>query len=81
LAIKPFSALTLRQIHIALACNERRDQLCVSVQRDERPDVDRRADAGRAAAVALAKAGADVAGNFNRREAEAQAICREVEAV
>ena len=35
---------------------------------------------GRAAAVALAKAGADVAVNFNRREAEAQAACREVEA-
>ena len=36
---------------------------------------------GRAAALALAKAGADVAVNFNRREAEAQAVCREVEAV
>ena len=35
---------------------------------------------GRAAALALTKAGADVAVNFNRREAEAQAVCREVEA-
>jgi 3-oxoacyl-[acyl-carrier protein] reductase len=35
---------------------------------------------GRAAAVALAKAGADVAVNFNCREAEAQAVCAEVEA-
>lgn len=32
---------------------------------------------GRAAAVALAKAGADVAVNFIHREAEAQAVCRE----
>lgn len=36
---------------------------------------------GRAAAVALAKAGADVAVNFIRREDEAQAVCVEVEAV
>jgi 3-oxoacyl-[acyl-carrier protein] reductase len=36
---------------------------------------------GRAAAVALAKVGANVAVNFQRREAEAQAACREVEAV
>jgi 3-oxoacyl-[acyl-carrier protein] reductase len=35
---------------------------------------------GRAAAVALAKAGADVAVNFNRRAAEAQAVCVEVKA-
>ena len=35
---------------------------------------------GRAAAVALAKAGADVAVNFIHREAEAQAVCAEVEA-
>jgi 3-oxoacyl-[acyl-carrier protein] reductase len=35
---------------------------------------------GRATAVALAKAGADVAVNDNRREAEAQAVCEEVEA-
>src|ERR1035437_2657661 len=35
---------------------------------------------GRAAAVALAKAGADVAVNFNHREAEARAVCAEVEA-
>jgi 3-oxoacyl-[acyl-carrier protein] reductase len=35
---------------------------------------------GRAAAVALAKAGADVAVNFNHREAEARAVCGEVEA-
>jgi 3-oxoacyl-[acyl-carrier protein] reductase len=34
---------------------------------------------GRAAAVALAKAGADVAVNFRHREAEAQAVCREIE--
>jgi 3-oxoacyl-[acyl-carrier protein] reductase len=38
-------------------------------------------DIGRAAAVALAKAGADVAVNFNRREAEAQAVCGEIGAV
>jgi 3-oxoacyl-[acyl-carrier protein] reductase len=36
---------------------------------------------GRAAAVALAKAGANVAVNFNRREAEAQAVCAEVKAM
>src|ERR1039457_559003 len=36
---------------------------------------------GRAAAVALAKARADVAVNFNCREAEARAACGEVEAV
>jgi 3-oxoacyl-[acyl-carrier protein] reductase len=36
---------------------------------------------GRAAALALAKAGADVAVNFNRREAEAWAVCGELEAV
>ena len=36
---------------------------------------------GRAVALALAKAGADVAVNFNRREAEARAVCGEVEAV
>jgi 3-oxoacyl-[acyl-carrier protein] reductase len=36
---------------------------------------------GRAAAVALAKAGADVALNFQYREAEVQAVCVEVEAV
>jgi 3-oxoacyl-[acyl-carrier protein] reductase len=35
---------------------------------------------GRAAAVALAKAGADVVVNFIHREAEAKAVCREVEA-
>jgi 3-oxoacyl-[acyl-carrier protein] reductase len=35
---------------------------------------------GRATAVALAKAGADVAVNDNRREAEAQVVCEEVEA-
>jgi 3-oxoacyl-[acyl-carrier protein] reductase len=35
---------------------------------------------GRATAVALAKAGADVAVNDNRQEAEAQAVCEEVEA-
>jgi len=34
---------------------------------------------GRAAAVALAKAGADVAVNFKSREADAQAVCAEVE--
>ena len=34
---------------------------------------------GRSAAVALAKTGADVAVNFQRREAEAQAVCAEVE--
>ncbi|MHC1767348.1 MAG: 3-oxoacyl-ACP reductase family protein [Verrucomicrobiia bacterium] len=33
---------------------------------------------GRAAAVALAKAGADVAVNFKSREAEAQAVCAEI---
>ena len=36
---------------------------------------------GRAAAVALAKAGADVAVNFQHRETEAQAVCREIEAI
>jgi len=36
---------------------------------------------GRAAALALAKAGADVAVNFQRREAEAQAACREIEGI
>jgi 3-oxoacyl-[acyl-carrier protein] reductase len=36
---------------------------------------------GRAAAVALARAGADVAVNFQHREAEARAVCVEVEAV
>jgi 3-oxoacyl-[acyl-carrier protein] reductase len=36
---------------------------------------------GRATAVALAKAGADVAVNDNRREDEAQAVCVEVETV
>jgi 3-oxoacyl-[acyl-carrier protein] reductase len=35
---------------------------------------------GRAAAVALAKAGADVAVNFIHREAEAKAVCVELEA-
>jgi 3-oxoacyl-[acyl-carrier protein] reductase len=35
---------------------------------------------GRAAAVALAKAEADVALNFSHREAEARAVCAEVEA-
>ena len=34
---------------------------------------------GRAAAVALAKAGADVAVNFQHREAEAQAVCSEID--
>jgi 3-oxoacyl-[acyl-carrier protein] reductase len=34
---------------------------------------------GRAAAVALAKAGADVAVNFQQREIEAQAVCKEIE--
>jgi 3-oxoacyl-[acyl-carrier protein] reductase len=34
---------------------------------------------GRAAALALAKAGADVAVNFQCREAEAQAVCREID--
>ncbi|MCX6923670.1 MAG: 3-oxoacyl-ACP reductase FabG [Verrucomicrobia bacterium] len=34
---------------------------------------------GRATAVALAKAGADVAINFQHRETEAQAVCREIE--
>jgi 3-oxoacyl-[acyl-carrier protein] reductase len=33
---------------------------------------------GKAAALALAKAGADVAVNFQRREAEAQAVCKEI---
>lgn len=36
---------------------------------------------GRAAAVALAKVGADVAVNFSRRDAEAQAVCVEVRVV
>ena len=36
---------------------------------------------GRAAPVALAKAGAEVAVNFIHREPEARAVCREVEAV
>src|ERR1017187_1546360 len=36
---------------------------------------------GRAAAVALARTGADVAVNYQHREAEAQAVCREIEAV
>jgi 3-oxoacyl-[acyl-carrier protein] reductase len=36
---------------------------------------------GRAIAVALSKAGADVAVNFNHRRAEAQAVCVEIEAV
>jgi 3-oxoacyl-[acyl-carrier protein] reductase len=36
---------------------------------------------GRAAALALAKAGADVVVNFQHRETEAQAVCVEVEAV
>lgn len=36
---------------------------------------------GRAAALALAKAGADVAVNFQHREAEAQAVCMEIEGV
>ena len=36
---------------------------------------------GRAAAVALAKAGADVAVNFQHRQAVAQVVCVEVEAV
>ena len=36
---------------------------------------------GRAAELALAKAGADVAVNFQRREAEAQAACREIEGI
>jgi 3-oxoacyl-[acyl-carrier protein] reductase len=36
---------------------------------------------GRAAVVALAKAGADVAVNFIHREAEAQAVCSEVEGI
>ncbi|MGA2501778.1 MAG: SDR family NAD(P)-dependent oxidoreductase, partial [Tepidisphaeraceae bacterium] len=34
---------------------------------------------GRAAALALAEAGADVAVNFNQREAEAHAVCGEIE--
>jgi len=34
---------------------------------------------GRASALALAKAGADVAVNFQHREDEAQAACREIE--
>lgn len=34
---------------------------------------------GRASALALAKAGADVAVNFQTREADAQAVCREIE--
>jgi NAD(P)-dependent dehydrogenase (short-subunit alcohol dehydrogenase family) len=36
---------------------------------------------GRASALALAKAGADVAVNFQHREAEAQAACREIEGI
>jgi 3-oxoacyl-[acyl-carrier protein] reductase len=36
---------------------------------------------GRAAALSLAKAGADVAVNFQHREAEAQAVCREIEGI
>jgi 3-oxoacyl-[acyl-carrier protein] reductase len=36
---------------------------------------------GRAAVVALARAGADVAVNFQHREAEAQAACREIEGI
>jgi NAD(P)-dependent dehydrogenase (short-subunit alcohol dehydrogenase family) len=36
---------------------------------------------GRAAAVALAKAGADVAVNFQHREAAARAVCREIEGI
>jgi len=36
---------------------------------------------GRAASVALAKAGADVAVNFQYREAEAQAVCRGIEGI
>jgi 3-oxoacyl-[acyl-carrier protein] reductase len=36
---------------------------------------------GRATALALAKAGADVAVNFQHREAEAQAACREIEGI
>lgn len=35
---------------------------------------------GRAAVLALAKAGADVAVNFQHREAEADAVCREIQA-
>jgi 3-oxoacyl-[acyl-carrier protein] reductase len=34
---------------------------------------------GRAAALALAKAGADVAVNFQHRETEAQVACQEIE--
>jgi 3-oxoacyl-[acyl-carrier protein] reductase len=36
---------------------------------------------GRASALALAKAGAEVAVNFQHREAEAQAACREIEGI
>jgi 3-oxoacyl-[acyl-carrier protein] reductase len=36
---------------------------------------------GRAAALALANAGADVAVNFQHREAEAQTACREIEGI
>jgi 3-oxoacyl-[acyl-carrier protein] reductase len=36
---------------------------------------------GRMAALALAKAGAHVAVNFNQREAEAQAVCREINGI
>lgn len=36
---------------------------------------------GRAAALALAKAGADVAVNFQHRDAEAQAVCGEIEGI
>src|ERR1035441_4308737 len=36
---------------------------------------------GRAAAVALAKAGAAVAVNFQHRETEARAVCREIEGI
>jgi 3-oxoacyl-[acyl-carrier protein] reductase len=36
---------------------------------------------GRASALALAKAGADVAVNFQHRDAEAQAACREIEGI
>lgn len=36
---------------------------------------------GRAAALALAKAGADLAVNFQHRDAEAQAVCGEIEGI
>lgn len=36
---------------------------------------------GRAAALALVTAGADVAVNFQHREAEAKAVCREIEGI